>query len=198
MKKIVFYIGPSSSGKDAILKKTLLFYDIIPILLLTTRPPRPTEVNGNEYYFIDEEKMNTMDFNHELIERRDYKTIHGIWSYATNKTSIDLAKYNYITSNTWVGYQKFFNFYSKECLIPIYFEVNKGLRLQRALDRENKSKNSDYSEMCRRFLADEQDFTKEMIATYKPIIVDNNGTLEETMEQIDDIMIRKLEILPKK
>lgn len=48
-----------------------------------------------------------------------------------------------------------------------------------------------------RFLADEQDFTNEMITTYKPFIIDNNGSIEETMEQIDDIMVRKLGILPK-
>ncbi len=196
--KIIFYIGPSSSGKDTIFKKTLLVYDIIRILLLTTRPPRPGEINGNEYDFITDENMKTMDINHELIERRDYNTIHGIWSYATSKSSIDLTRSNYLTLNTWDGYQKFLNFYSKDCLIPIYIELDKGLRLQRSLDREKKSKNSDYSEMCRRFLADEQDFTKEMIETYKPLIINNNGTIEETMEQVDDIMVRKLGILPKK
>lgn len=135
--------------------------------------------------------MNLMDRNHELVERRDYNTIHGIWSYATGKSSIDLAKYNYLTPNTWVGYQRFLDFYPKESLVPIYFELDKGMRLQIALDRERQSKNSDYAEMCRRFLADEQDFTEEMINTYKPIII------EETMEQVEDIMVRKLGILPK-
>lgn len=48
-----------------------------------------------------------------------------------------------------------------------------------------------------KILADSQDFTEEMIALYKPIIVENNGSMEETMEQIDDIMVRKLGIFPK-
>lgn len=196
-RRIVFYIGPSSSGKDTIFAKTLSLYDVLSIVLLTTRPPRPGEIDGNEYYFITDEKMNLMDSNHELIERRDYYTVHGIWSYATSKSSIDLEKYNYLTPHTWVGYQKFLDFYPRDSLVPIYFELDKGIRLQRTLDREKKSKNSDYAEMCRRFLADEQDFTNEMIATYKPWTIDNNGTIEETMKQIEDIMIRKLGILPK-
>lgn len=49
-KKIAFYIGPSSSGKDTIFRKTLSLYECLPIVLLTTRPPRPGEINGNEYY----------------------------------------------------------------------------------------------------------------------------------------------------
>lgn len=89
------------------------------------------------------------------------------------------------------------NFYPKESLVPIYFELDKGVRLQRALDREKESKNSDYAEMCRRFLADEQDFMPEMITIYKPFIIENNGTIEQTMEQVEDIMVHKLGILPK-
>lgn len=195
--KIAFYIGPSSSGKDTIFRKTLSLYEVSSILLLTTRPPRPGEVDGREYYFITKEKMDFLDNNNELIERRDYNTMHGVWSYATSKGSIDLEHYNYVTPNTWLAYKKFLEVYPKECLIPIYFQLDKGIRLQRALDREKQSSKSDYAEMCRRFLADEQDFTEDMIALYKPIIINNNGSIEETMEQIDDIMVRKLGILPK-
>ncbi len=65
------------------------------------------------------------------------------------------------------------------------------------MDREKKSIKSDYAEMCRRFLADEQDFTDDMLRTYKPFRIDNNGSVEETMEQIEDIMVRKLNIMPK-
>ena len=51
--------------------------------------------------------------------------------------------------------------------------------------------------MCRRYLADEHDFPKEILDIYKPYIVDNNGTYEESLEQLDDILVRKLEI-PRK
>lgn len=151
--KIAFYIGPSNSGKDTFFAKTLSLYDVLSIVLLTTRPSRPGEVNGREYYFITNEKMNFLDSNGELIERRDYNTVHGIWTYATGKNSIQLEKYNYLTPNTWIGYQKFLDFYPKECLVPIYFELDKGIRLQRALDRERQSTKSDYAEMCRKIFS---------------------------------------------
>ncbi len=38
MKKIIFFIGPSSSGKDTFFARTLSIYDVLPIILLTTRP----------------------------------------------------------------------------------------------------------------------------------------------------------------
>lgn len=195
--KILFFIGPSSSGKDTFFAKTLSMYDVLPIIPLTTRPIRPGEMHGKEYYFTTQEEMNLLDANNELIERRDYNTIHGIWSYATGKSAIDLDNFNYLTPNTWDGYQKFLNIYPRECLVPLYFQLDKDARIQRALDRERNSKTSDYAEMCRRFLADEQDFPEDKIEFYKPYIIDNNGSIEETLEQLENIMVRKLNISPK-
>lgn len=43
----------------------------------------------------------------------------------------------------------------------MYVEVDDGLRLQRALDRERAQDQPKYAEMCRRFLADEEDFSEE-------------------------------------
>lgn len=129
-KKIIFFIGPSSSGKDTFFARTLSIYDVLPIILLTTRPIRPGEKDGREYYFISQEQMDLLDSKRELVERRDYNTIHGIWSYATGKSAIDLEHFHYLTPNTWVGYQKFLHVYPKENLFPIYFELDKGMRLQ--------------------------------------------------------------------
>lgn len=195
--KIIFFIGPSGSGKDTFLARVLNEYQINPIVLLTTRPMRDGEQNGREYNFITSERMNLLEQKNMLIERRDYNTHHGIWSYATSKENINLSLYNYITSNTWDGYNRFLSHYNREELVPLYFQLDDGLRLERCLLRERKSGNGKYAEMCRRFLADAEDFNEEMLSYYKPFIIDNNGTYEETVEQIDDILVRKLEILHK-
>jgi len=42
-------------------------------------------------------------------------------------------------------------------------ELDDGIRLQRALDRERKEEHPKYKEMCRRFLADCEDFSEEKI-----------------------------------
>ena len=49
-------------------------------------------------------------------------------------------------------------------MVPLYIEVDDGLRLSRALERERKQTEPKYAEMCRRFLADCEDFTEEKIA----------------------------------
>ena len=105
--KIIFFIGPSSSGKDTFFSRCLEKYDINAITLLTTRPIRKGEKDGREYYFIDTERMNMLERKNELIERRYYKTKYGIWSYATGKQQIDLNHNNYLTPNAWEGYSKF-------------------------------------------------------------------------------------------
>ena len=46
-------------------------------------------------------------------------------------------------------------------MIGIYIEVEDGIRLERALKQEQQQANPKYAEMCRRFLADQDDFSEE-------------------------------------
>ena len=99
MGKIIFYIGPSSSGKDTFYKYTSENYDISDIVLYTTRPIREGEKEGVNYFYITKEKMNDMEKKGMLIERRDYNTKYGIWSYATSRYNIK-DNTNYLTLYT--------------------------------------------------------------------------------------------------
>lgn len=196
-KKIVFFIGPSSSGKDTFFKKVKDIYQIERIVPLTTRDKRLGEQEGEEYHFISQEQMDLLNIKNLLIERRTYNTFHGRWDYATGKEGIDLERNHYIYPAVWTIYQSFLKHYPKKNLVPVYFQLDDGIRLQRALDRE-KEGNCRYAEMCRRYLADEQDFSREMLTLHKPFIIDNNGSIEETMDQLDDILVRKLGVYPRK
>ena len=188
---IMFYIGPSSSGKDTFYKYTIKNFKLNEIILYTTRPIREGEKEGINYHYISKEKMDFMDKNGMLIERRDYNTKYGIWSYATSICNIDKLN-NYLTLNTWDGYKSFNDKMKDEKLVPVYFELDQKVRLERALKRESKEKNPKYNEVERRFKADLKDYRKELIELYKPYIIDNNGTIEETKKQIDDLMEKKL------
>ena len=64
---------------------------------------------------------------------------------------------------TLEAYDKFCEFYGKEHLMPIYIEVDDGIRLMRAIHREQKQEKPHYEEMCRRFLADSADFSEDNI-----------------------------------
>ena len=46
-------------------------------------------------------------------------------------------------------------------MVPLYIEVENGERLERAVRRERKQEQPKYAELCRRFLADEEDFKEE-------------------------------------
>ena len=113
--------------------------------------------------------------------------MHGVWKYFTaDDGQIDLAQGNrYIVIGTLEAYDKFCKYYGKEHILPIYIEVDDGIRLMRAVNREMKQENPKYAELCRRFLADEQDFSETNIQ--KSGITKrffNNNLLEECYEEI--------------
>lgn len=166
MGKIFFVMGKSSSGKDTIYKellkdKKLKLKTIVPY---TTRPMREGETDGKEYFFVSEDTMKQMDAEGNIIELRRYDTIYGIWNYFTaNDGQVDLDINSYIMIGTLESYSKIKAFYGEDNVFPIYINVNNGERLRRAMAREEKEKVPKYDEMCRRFLADEKDFSDEKI-----------------------------------
>lgn len=181
---IIMFIGPSSSGKDYFYNKVLEKYNLETIVLYTTRPKRRGEVEGKEYHFIDKDTMDKLDSENKLVERRNYNTAHGIWSYATRGDDIDKNK-SYLVINTWEGYQDYVDYFGKDNVYPFYFELDSDIRFERAFLREREQKHKKYMELCRRFIADEKDFSKDKLKKYKPIIIDNSGSIDNTMKQID-------------
>ena len=163
MGKIFYLMGKSSSGKDSLFKK---IKERIPelknIILYTTRPIREGEQNGVEYHFVDENKLQELEKRGCVIEQRAYQTKHGIWKYFTaDDGQVDLSKYSYLVIGTLVSYQEMCKYFGKENMIPLYVEVEDGLRLSRALERERQQAAPKYAEMCRRFLADSEDFSEK-------------------------------------
>ena len=166
MGKIVYLMGTSSSGKDTIFKElikdgTVALKTIVPY---TTRPIRAGESNGVEYYFTDEEGFQKLYTSGKVIEERAYNTFHGLWRYFTvDDGQIQLDKQNYIMISTLEAYLQMKAYFGQDKLLPVLIELDDGVRLQRALDREKLQENPKYEEMCRRFLADSADFAEEKI-----------------------------------
>ena len=163
MGKIYCVMGKSSSGKDTVYKKLKEqckeFRLIVPY---TTRPIREGEKDGVEYYFVDPEQFRAMKEDGKVIESRSYNTKCGIWTYFTaDDGQIDLSAADYLLIGTLVSYQALREYFGEEAIVPVYLEVEDGLRLARALERERRQEKPKYAEMCRRFLADEEDFSEE-------------------------------------
>ena len=163
MGKIYCVMGKSSSGKDTVYKKLKEQYKESRLIVpYTTRPIREGEKDGVEYYFVDPEQFRAMKEDGKVIESRSYNTKCGIWTYFTaDDGQIDLSAADYLLIGTLVSYQALREYFGEEAIVPVYLEVEDGLRLARALERERRQEKPKYAEMCRRFLADEEDFSEE-------------------------------------
>ena len=163
MGKIYYMMGKSSSGKDTLYKEVLKALPKLKTLVLyTTRPIREGEQEGIEYHFVTDEELERFEKAGKIIEERTYDTVYGAWKYATIEDGqINLAAYDYLVIGTLESYAGMKECYGAENLVPIYIEVEDGERLSRALSRERQQEQPKYEEMCRRFLADQKDFSEE-------------------------------------
>lgn len=167
MGKIFVIMGKSASGKDTVFKRLVeqSNYPLKTVVIYTTRPSRPGEQNGVEYFFVTEERLQQLREEGTIIEERRYDTVHGPWYYFTvNDGQIDLVKDNYVMISTLAGYEQIRAYYGQENVIPIYIEADNKERLIRYINREAQQKNPNYCEVCRRFLADEEDFSEQELA----------------------------------
>ena len=190
MGKIYCMMGKSSSGKDTLYQKVLeRLPQIRRVVPYTTRPIRAGEQDGVEYHFVDDKQLAELESDGKVVELRAYNTVHGIWKYFTvDDGQIDLAQGDYLLIGTLETYEKIQEYYGSEHLVPIYIEVEDGERLARALERERRQAVPKYKEMCRRFLADEEDFCEENL---KRLGIDKryrNTDMEICLNEITGVM----------
>ena len=188
MGKIFYIMGKSAAGKDHIYEALASDpeLELTPVILYTTRPIRSGERDGREYYFTDEQKLVRLRLAGKLIEERVYDTIHGPWYYFTaDEGQFLLDRQDYIGIGTLESYEKIREYFGEEKVCPIYIETEDGIRLKRALQREEKQPEPKYAEMCRRFLADCEDFSEEKIAAAGiRRRFNNDGEFSECLSQI--------------
>lgn len=190
MGKIFYIMGKSASGKDTIFRELKERCPQLGMVVpYTTRPIRAGEKNGVEYFFTDEAALAKMEAEHKIIEIRSYDTVHGICKYFTAADGqIDLESSDYLMIGTLESYRKMREYYGEEHLIPLYIEVEDGERLTRALLREQQQAQPKYKEMCRRFLADEEDFSEENLKKLGIRRRFDNSSKEQCLEEITEVI----------
>lgn len=84
---ILFIItGPSGAGKTSILKRVMREVENLEFSVsYTTRPRRPGEVDGRDYFFVDEKRFKKMVEEGEFLE---WAIVHGYY-YGTSKKFVD-------------------------------------------------------------------------------------------------------------
>lgn len=80
--------GPTAVGKDTVLKELLKKIDKVWLSIsATTRQPRPGEVDGKDYYFVDEKHFLELVTNGEMLE---WAKVHGHY-YGTPRPPVTKA-----------------------------------------------------------------------------------------------------------
>ena len=64
--------GPSGCGKGTVLKEVMQQQDLYYSVSLTTRAPRPGEVDGVQYHFVSKEQFEKMIARDEVLEHAEF------------------------------------------------------------------------------------------------------------------------------
>jgi guanylate kinase len=84
---IVVVAGPTAVGKGTINRLIVESNDDIDMSVsATTRPPRPGEVDGVDYHFVDNERFDQMI---ELGQLLEWATVHGEHRYGTPQAGVE-------------------------------------------------------------------------------------------------------------
>ena len=196
MGKIFLLMGKSSSGKDTIYRELMREKDLglKKVVSYTTRPMREGETDGVQYLFKNEEEYKKLKADNKIIEERAYNTKCGIWRYFTaDDGQIDLSDGDYLIIGTLESYCYIRDYFGKENVVPVYIDTNARTRLERAMHREDKQDNPRYDEMCRRFLADEEDFSETKLSEAKiEKRFENNAEIDDCIKEITEYIAQKI------
>lgn len=180
--ELVALCGKAGSGKNYIINRLKKLYhnDVNFIVQDTTRPKRKDEENGVEYNFVTKNEF----INNKYIETMYFNN----WWYGTPISALDINKVNIGIFNPGGIMQ----LYQRDDLNIHLFHVlaDDKIRITRQLTREEYP---DVKEICRRFLADEEDF--EMLYKYPVTYISNSSsffsknTIEELIAFINNLRL---------
>jgi len=193
MKKIILISGKAqSSKKDYIVSKLISDYNFNSLISHTTRPIRPKEKNGQDYYFVSDAQFKQMIDDDLFIEYRTYNTlvdnIPSTWYYGLDKQTIDELDVhkNYVTIFDVQGVKEFIDYYGRENCFVCMVKCDDKIREERAKLRGGFSQ----SEWDRRLADDNVVFSEENINGLVDHYITNNGTLDELNDKIKVLLDR--------
>ncbi|MDT3331292.1 MULTISPECIES: guanylate kinase [Microbacterium] len=87
--RLIVLAGPTAVGKGTVAAHIKEHHpEILLSVSATTRPPRPGEVEGEHYFFVDDAEFDRMVEAGDLLE---YATVHNAYRYGTPRRPIDAA-----------------------------------------------------------------------------------------------------------
>lgn len=204
MREILYLIGKSSSGKDTIKTKLIdalnkINYKTKELVLYTTREIRNGEIDGVDYNFVSELSYQKYLQDNKIIESRTYNKVQGTVRYFTvfNDSFFDESEGYVIGIGTLESYNELKSYFAKKDkfeiqINAIYLEVENSNRLLRAIRRELKEEKEkqNFEEVCRRFEADEMDYSTKKLEESGIEKVFTNNSIDTTVEEILNYYVR--------
>jgi guanylate kinase len=87
MTRLTVLAGPTAVGKGTIVRRLVETYsDVWVSVSVTTRPPRPGEVEGVDYHFVGDGEFLRMIEDGEFLE---WATVHGAHLYGTPRRPVE-------------------------------------------------------------------------------------------------------------
>ena len=88
-RRLTVLAGPTAVGKGTVAADIRHRYPEVWLSVsATTRPPRPGEVHGTHYFFVDDATFDAMVEDGELLE---WAVVHGVHRYGTPRRPVEDA-----------------------------------------------------------------------------------------------------------
>lgn len=181
--------SPSGAGKTTISEKLLeQSTDLVMSVSMTTRKPRPGEVNGKDYFFVTEEKFHELCKAGQMLEyAKVFENFYGI-----PKDFIEQNLSSGISVLLNIDWQGAFHLFEilREKVVSVFILPPSMEELRLRLQRRNSD---DEIEIERRLAEAQKEISKSN--KYDYVIV--NDDLDKSVEEIKSILnkerIKKLE-----
>ncbi|MFA5061770.1 MAG: guanylate kinase [Patescibacteria group bacterium] len=101
MGQLIIISSPSGGGKDAVIRELIKkFPNSVRLTTTTTRPPRPHEQNGIEYFFVSPDEFKKRLNENKFIEHNIYSDNY----YGVERKNLEepLKKYDFVFTNVEV------------------------------------------------------------------------------------------------
>ncbi|MCL2857730.1 MAG: guanylate kinase [Oscillospiraceae bacterium] len=190
MGKLFCLLGKSGVGKDTLFSRIVddpeLGTALSPVVPYTTRPKREDEVCGVHYHFVSEARMDELERQGKIIEKRRYDTVRGVWYYFTAAFELPLQR-DYIIITTPQGVEKLSEKLGPAGMVIIHLIASDKTRLERSILRECEQRLPNYAEVCRRYLADEQDFADTGFSKFAVFEINAGQNIQHSLDAFKKI-----------
>ena len=132
MNRVFCLVGKSCSGKDTLYARILdRCPELVPVIPCTTRPRRTGETDGQNYRFVSEDQLRWYEAEGQVVEKREYHTTQGLWTYFTLRFQLDRDR---VLITTLEGARALMDCYGSEHVQVVCLHTDDRTRLLRCIE----------------------------------------------------------------